>query len=54
MKIIEIHTSEEVEREVKHLRKRLRKLLQDGIIRSHCIEDDLRVAAYNSLTKKKL
>jgi hypothetical protein len=53
MTIVEIHTREEIEAEIEKLRPSLAMLINDGIIRSWCIEDDLRVEAYNRLTERK-
>jgi hypothetical protein len=55
MKIIELHTSVEIEAEVERLRPELDNLIARGEIRPHgaCIENDLRVLAYNRLTEKK-
>jgi hypothetical protein len=53
MKVIEIHTAEEIAAEVERLRPEITQLLLDGAIRPGCIEDDLKTAAYNRLTEKK-
>lgn len=56
MKIIEIHTHEEIEAEVEVLRADVIEVLNLaglGVLRAHCFEEDLRTEAYNRLTDKK-
>jgi hypothetical protein len=57
MKIIEIHTPEEIAAEVEVLRadhEEVARLVNLGVLRYVCFEDDLKTEAYNRLTEKKL
>lgn len=53
-KVVEIHTAAEVDAEVKRLRPESARLIEQGIVRVWCLEEDLRTAAYNRLTEHKL
>lgn len=51
---INIHTDAEIDAMVEQLREQLPELIDCGFVRSWCIESDLRVVAYNSLTLQKI
>ena len=55
MKIIEIHTPDEVSAEVVVLRAdtAVMRLMQIYVLRPWCFEEDLRTEAYNRLSAKK-
>jgi hypothetical protein len=54
LKFVEIHTAAEIEAEVKRLRPEIARLIEQGMVRVWCLEEDLRTLAYNHLSERKL
>lgn len=53
MRFVEPHSAAEIEAEVRRLRPETARLIEQGMVRVWCLEEDLRTLAYNHLTERK-